>query len=513
MKTRFVVVFSLIFLLGTFVQGQTAYDIVNNGDPAHRVDIVILGDGYTSSQMSQFATDAQNTVSKMFAQNPWYEYQHYYNVRRIDVVSQQSGADHPELGTYVNTALGASYDCNGIVRLICVNTSTVNSIVSNALPANAHDIVLVLVNDTTYGGSGGSVAAASLNSSSLEIVMHEVGHSFALLADEYSSSPPTCNNTTEPPEPNATMSSSLSTLKWKAWVDSTTTVPTTSTVPSVAGDYVSAKYCTSGLYRPTYNSKMRTLGQPYDQINTEQFVKRIYNGIGSVIDSFLPATTSITLTPGQSYNFSISTPQPMSALLNVTWYVDGTAQASGPSFALSTTGMANGTHTVKVAVQDTTALVRNDPQQLLMDTQSWSVTVGTVSLPDLTVSGLSTPPSSITAGSAFTMSDTTTNIGPGPAAPSVTRYYLSLDGTFSSSDLLLGSRSVSSLAAGTSSSGSVSVTVPSTTTATTYYMLACADSTNLVSESSETNNCATGSNMVQVNAATTTSRCKGKKCR
>src|ERR1700742_3738709 len=68
--------------------------IVNNGDPANRVDVVIVGDGYTAAEMSKYQSDIQQFVGHMFEQEPLKEYQRYFNVHRLDVVSAQSGADH-----------------------------------------------------------------------------------------------------------------------------------------------------------------------------------------------------------------------------------------------------------------------------------------------------------------------------------------------------------------------------------------------------------------------------------
>ncbi len=515
MKRRLEFLFVVLLTLGLPLAAQAlpATTIVNNGDPAHRVDIVLLGDGYTSSEMGQWANDAQQVASNLFVQEPYYDYQHYYNVHRIDVVSQDSGVSHPELGIYKNTALGAYYDCSGIVRLICVNVSTVMSIVNDSLPANQHDIVLVIVNDTTYGGSGGTVAVASLNSSSTELVLHELGHSFGLLADEYAYTPPTCNNTVEPAEPNATKASTRGTIKWNSWIDSSTPIPTTTTTPSVPGLYTSAKYCSTGLYRPTYNTKMRTLGKPFDQINSEQLIKRIYSAIGSSIDSADPANSNLTMTPGTSQTFSVSTPEPMSQPLQVVWDLDGQQVAAGSSYVLDTTGMAQGTHTVQAVVSDPTSMVRNDPEQLLVDTQQWSVNVGS-SFPDLLVSAVSNPPSSLQAGGSFSVTDTVTNQGSGGAAASVTSYYLSTNLVWGSNDILLsGSQSVGALAAGASFTSSVTTTVPSSLSAGTYYLFACADSTHVVSESNESNNCQVSSTPVSVTAPPQGGggKCHGKK--
>src|SRR5262249_42752025 len=118
---------------------------------------------------------------------------------------------------------------------------------------------------------------------------------------------------------------------------------------------------------------------------------------------------------------------------------------------------------------------------------------------DLLVIALGNPPASAAPGAAFAMTDTVRNQGPGGAASSTTRYYLSLDATRDATDTLLaGTRSVPALAAGAQSAGAATVTIPPATPAGTYRLLACADDTGLVAEANETNNCAAAAGAIAV---------------
>jgi len=117
-----------------------------------------------------------------------------------------------------------------------------------------------------------------------------------------------------------------------------------------------------------------------------------------------------------------------------------------------------------------------------------SATQVTVSGPDLVETAVSDPPSTVTPGGTFSITDTVQNIGNATAAASTTRHYLSTTNSkTASSILLMGSRSVPSLAPAATSSGNASVTVPSTLPSGTYFLLACSDDTKLVSETHETN--------------------------
>jgi hypothetical protein len=347
-----------------------------NGDSANRVDLVILGDGYTASELGQYANNVETFVDGLFGQTPFAEYRRYFNVHRIDVVSAESGADHPERTPPVlrDTALDAAYNCAGIQRLICVSMDKVNTVLTS-VPANMRDGVLVIVNDPEYGGAGGAIAVASINAAVVELILHELGHSFGLLADEYGGPPPpSCDATVEPPEANATREMQRALIKWNVWIEPSTPIPTRGPTVGLPGLYEGAKYCDKGLFRPTYDSKMRTLSRSFEQINSEQLVKRVYNW-ASPIDASEPGASAVILSQKKKRTFTVRTPRPLTHALDIVWYVDGQAAGAGSAFTLRGRGLTPGSHTVEVVVSDPTPLVRNDPQNVLMETQTWNVTV------------------------------------------------------------------------------------------------------------------------------------------
>jgi hypothetical protein len=360
---------------------QTPVPVVINGDPANRVDVVFLGDGYTASEMGQFAQDVNTAATGLIAQEPFREYQRYLNIRRIEVASTDSGVSHPSRGISKNTAFSAYYGCGGIERLVCVNSSKVISTVQTATTASERDLIIVLVNDTEYGGSGGSVVVASRNAAAVELVLHEQGHTFGLLRDEYGGPPPpACVDTVEPTGANATKETERDKIKWKHWIDASTPLPTTSTTNGVPGLFAGAVYCDTSLYRPVYNSKMRSLNMAWWQINTEQLIKRIYAFVDP-IDRVTPDTTKVvTVAGGQSQRFTVASPSTVTKALNVAWWIDGTQVATGAEYVLSTSQVSSGSHKLQVVVSDPTTSVRNDPDGLLTAQASWNVTV--MSSPD-----------------------------------------------------------------------------------------------------------------------------------
>jgi len=394
-----------MMLISMKVQAEPFETIINNGPSQNRVDIAVLGDGYTAGEQDKYKNDVQIFLQGFFAQEPFHEYQRYFNVHRIDVTSNQSGADHPDRSVFVDTALDGSYGCGGIERLLCVNTGKVNLIIANTLSPTQHDMTLVIVNDAEYGGSGGSIAVASTNAAVVELVLHEEGHSFGLLGDEYGGPPPpVCDNTVEPAQPNLTKQTQRALIKWAQWIDAGTPIPTTSTTPGLPGLHQGAGYCDVGLYRPTFSSRMHALGFPYEQVNSEQLIKRIYNFV-SPLDSSMPAAGTITLAQGEAQSFSVTTPLPFTHSLSITWFVDGQQRGTGSLFNFDSASFGTGNHSVAASVVDTTISVRSDPGHLLMAQPSWTVAVHPASMIQF-----SAPTFNVTEGTS-TLSVTVTRTG------------------------------------------------------------------------------------------------------
>jgi hypothetical protein len=371
----------LLGLLVSSAQAEPVETIRDHGDPANRLDLAVVGDGYTEEELELYASDVERVVSSFFSEEPFLEYQSYFNVHRVDVISNESGADHPERDEFRDTALDATYNCSGIQRLICVDRNRVWNALLRSLAPNQLDMILVIVNDPEYGGSGGEFAVASTDAAVTELVLHEVGHSFGGLADEYEDSPPVCRNTLEPSEPNVTRQTQRDLIKWNVlggpptgWIEFATPIPTATSSPGTPGLYEGARYCTQGLYRATYDSKMRSLGVPYEQVNEQQLVKRIYNRV-SPLDWSAPSESALTIPRGLRQIFQAAVPEPTTHELSVSWLVDGQLAGTGLWFALDSLNLAPGLHAVEVRVEDLTDKVRHDPQAALLESREWILEV------------------------------------------------------------------------------------------------------------------------------------------
>ncbi|MFL5320551.1 MAG: M64 family metallopeptidase [Myxococcaceae bacterium] len=369
---RSLLVLALLFAGAASAQQYTVETLRDNGPSANRIDIVVLGDGYTSADQDKFITDATTMTNALFAATPWKEYAGLFNVRAVHVISNETGGDQGTYGTSRDTALGGYYYCSpGVQRLLCVDDSRVYGIAMQATPD--YDLLIVIVNDPLYGGSGGPIAVASTNVNSNEILIHELGHTLGHLADEYESpypGYPDCNG--DCTEANATLNAT-STVKWKAWIPAGEPIPTpeTSAYASPIGVFEGCRYKSTGVYRPKLTAcRMNLLGVPYCSVCTEAMVKAFWNRV-SMFDDKSPAPTS-SQQQCSPMTFSVTQPSLLTPTYRYSWTVNDAPQTASTS-GLTATPTVNSV--IQLKVQDSTALVRTDPQLVLEDTTSWTVSV------------------------------------------------------------------------------------------------------------------------------------------
>ncbi len=208
----------------------TLLEIQKSGDSADKVDFLILGDGYTAAERGKFEKDARRLTEMLFSVAPFKERRSDFNVWALCPASEQSGISRPSTGVHRRSRIGATYDAFGSERYVLTFENRSFRDVASFAP---YDFVEILTNTRTYGGGGifglyGTVAADSLWAP--YVFVHEFGHHFAGLADEYFTSAvaygPAAANRVEPWEPNATALLDPKNLKWKDLVLPETPVPT-----------------------------------------------------------------------------------------------------------------------------------------------------------------------------------------------------------------------------------------------------------------------------------------------
>ncbi len=199
-----------------------------SGDPATKVDLLLLGDGYTAAECGKFVADAERLTGALFALSPFKERRGDFNVWGLCPTAAESGISRPSTGIHRRNPAGTTYDAFGSERYVL----TFDNRAFRDLAAWApYDVVEILVNGETYGGGGifglyGTVAVD--NEFADYVFVHEFGHHFAGLADEYYTSSVAYEipeNRTEPWEVNATVLLDSANLKWQDLVETGVAIP------------------------------------------------------------------------------------------------------------------------------------------------------------------------------------------------------------------------------------------------------------------------------------------------
>ncbi|HSH65824.1 MAG TPA: M64 family metallopeptidase, partial [Bacteroidia bacterium] len=352
MKKNTITAYFCLLALCLSAQKFKVDTIQYSGPTSNRVNLVIMGDGYTSSEQTKFLNDAKSINTKFFQTTPYTEYKNYFNIFAVEVISSQSGASHSgnssdnacgsQPTASVNNYFGSAFDAGGggYHRLLVV---TKNSAVTNVLATNTpfYDQALVIVNTTYYGGAGGQYAVSSMASSASEIAIHECGHSFSNLADEYWAGSQYATDS----KPNMTSNGNTSTVKWKIWngVNSVGVYPHT-------GD--------PNWFKPTSNNcKMEVLGKTFCPVCREAHIEKIHSLV-KPYDDFTPANTSTIPIDISNVQFSVNAILPIQNTLKVEWLLNGTT-VNGNSLTYSLPASSvSGTQQLQAKLIDTTGLVR-----------------------------------------------------------------------------------------------------------------------------------------------------------
>jgi hypothetical protein len=212
----------------------TVWNVFENGPAAEKVDLLVISEGYTRAQLQKFHKDVARLVDALFAEEPFKTRKRDFNVRALDLPSAESGVNRPSAGVFRRTPLSAEYNIFDSERYVLTLD---NRALRDAASAAPYEFVEILVNERTYGGGGifNDHATASVDSAFAEYVfVHEFGHHFAALADEYYTSDvayetgadPKADRKPEPWEPNVTALADPAALKWRELVPPGTPVPT-----------------------------------------------------------------------------------------------------------------------------------------------------------------------------------------------------------------------------------------------------------------------------------------------
>ncbi len=222
-------------------RGRNSYSfkvdkLMNNGKPSEKVDILILGDGYATSDLGKFRKDAKHFNDVMFAAEPFKSRKGDFNVWTIEAESDDSGIDVPDKNVWKKNIFGTRYSTFGLARYVL---TTYNKTVRDVAAAAPYDFICILVNDSRYGGGGiYNLYAVTYTNEQVGtqqwqmdyVYVHEFGHSFAGLGDEYYGSTTAYNEFyspgVEPWEANVSALVDKNNLKWNSFVFPGTQIPT-----------------------------------------------------------------------------------------------------------------------------------------------------------------------------------------------------------------------------------------------------------------------------------------------
>ena len=255
-----------------------------SGNASEKIDIAILAEGYTGEEMSKFVSDVCRMTDSLFSYKPYSSYKNRFNIYAVKVPSVESGTDQPDKDIYRNTVFNSTFDTFESERYL--TTSDMKSIY-DAVDGVAWDHIIVLVNSSRYGGGGfyNSVSVCSSDEPRSPLVfIHEFGHAFAGLGDEYyyadNTEEPIYYTGVEPWEPNLTTLTHFEN-KWKDMISANVPVPTPrdSVYAGKVGVFEGGGYLSKGVYSPAMNCLMKELNaRIFCPVCQEAIERAILNG-------------------------------------------------------------------------------------------------------------------------------------------------------------------------------------------------------------------------------------------
>ncbi len=342
--------------------------LISSGHPSNRIDLVIVGDGYTASELGLFAEHAQRGVDDLFSIMPFSEYAPLFNVHRVDVISNESGVDgDPTQDVERDSALDMSFWCGGTQRLLCANTLAVRQAADNAPD---WDQIFAVANSTTYGGAGytsqniGTYSGG--NSAAPQVAIHELGHSLGDLADEYTYGGPAEYAGPEPSAPNVSVLDAAQMqaqgAKWSDWLGESD-----AEFDGLVDTFEGGNYSPEGIYRPSSNSMMRNLGRDFNLPSAEALIIQMWKTV-QPIDQH----TSVALPVVRNTTLEVV---PVAPFLSVRWYLNGAYAGAGTTLRLASLALPGDESTIEAVVTDLTPLVRDETARALYMTQrvAWTI--------------------------------------------------------------------------------------------------------------------------------------------
>jgi hypothetical protein len=360
----------------------------------NRINVVILGDGFTKSELPAFTQAAQKFVDFFLGYSPYNSYKNYFNFFSIQIPSNQSGATNSGTAPdrYPNqpvetkdTYFGSSFGTSNIHRLVAIrNYQAFTNVMATNFPS--YDLAIMIVNSPWYGGSGGNPSTFTLHELANLIAMHEIGHTFSSLTDEYWAGTVYAREAV-----NMTRISDPAKIIWKNWLNQLNIGINPHSGASDAGNW----------YKPTVqNCLMEQLDKSFCAVCREATANRILNVVKPVENVF-PQSGSQVAVNDQPVTFRIDLLKPEPNTMRIDWRLNNQlVKRDSELLTLSSDQLLNPVNTLSASIIDTTQFIRLQSHRSSHTyTFQWTLVKGTVSSPF----SLSASKSSVCAGEVVTL--------------------------------------------------------------------------------------------------------------
>ena len=367
MRLRFTILaFLIFFCLRSSAQKFPVDTIYKAGPINNRVNIVILGDGFTQDELPRFASEARKFADFFLSYSPYDRYRNYFNIVSIGTPSKDSGITNPgsAIDAYPDqpiekkdTYFGSSFGPH-IHRLV---TITNYSALSNVLATNfpSYDLVVILANSPWYGGSGGSFAVHTLDSQANKIGVHEIGHTLTHLNDEY-----WAGSGYGWEAPNMTENNEPGSIKWKNWLNEKN-----------VGIFRHGEGEASHWFKPTsVNCLMEVLNKEFCNVCREATVERILDLV-SPVERYTPDNNTPVLMNQQNQSFTLELLKPDPNSLSVEWSLDGRVlRTKAERITIPATVLRNRITTLTATIFDSTFISKQNERHFKRTKQvTWKI--------------------------------------------------------------------------------------------------------------------------------------------
>ncbi len=310
---------------------------------------ILVGDGFTAAQQEDLQQVALTFARRLTDTPELAAHTSVWNVHVLQAVSRESGVDEPATGHFVNTAFDGALGCGSNSRVACVDWEKVHAALL-ALDAPRAELTVILNTPDYVGSSNTSGIVISRNVHAPLVVMHELGHRVAGLADEYVDSVVAGELMpyyVEGRYPNVTRETDSGRVPWKHWLASQA---------SGVGLFEGAYYASHGFFRPKQDSFMRTLEAPVGEVNAEAWIRAQYRALPPATGA-TPLPGPVRALAGDTLEFVVVSAWPPQAV-SLSWFVDGVEVADARDATRLRWSADGGNHEVVAVAQDVGGLVR-----------------------------------------------------------------------------------------------------------------------------------------------------------